>query len=370
MVANIPPILLVSIGRGRGSGAERVLEYLLIGGRKRFANYLVVAAPIDSAVLSTAEQLGYRTISLHAGGSSSFRADGLAAGRALPMIRALRPSLIHSWHTRSFEIVAALSSLLRTSCSGTLHDHPESIGYSHLRHKLIRWGANRMDRVACVSQTLLDACHSVGWETPIHLIRNGLPHAPLATISASRGGLRVGFLGCSEKWKGASLVLQLARNGLPSVSSWNLYGEITPSSHPSLVSEPLNLGPAVTYHGSRPIEQILEDCDVILHPSERFDPYPTVLLESARGGRPVLAARVGGTAEIVVDGKTGFLFETGDHVRVTALLAELADNYILRQQLGQAARARFENQFTVASMVDAYADFWEGPATKDARWQR
>jgi glycosyltransferase involved in cell wall biosynthesis len=309
--------------------------------------------------MECAEALGYRVISWRVdGGPSSFRSDAMAAIRAIRAIRAVNPSVLHSWHTRSFEIVATLAKFLGRPSTGTLHDHPQSEGYSRLRHKLLRWGADRMTAIACVSQAQLTACQALNWRTPLDLIRNGLPNIAPAPPPDERTHIRVGFLGCSERWKGADLVLALARAGPPAVSEWNLYGDLTPSSHPALHSL-ASLAPTVRYLGRRSINEILDQCDVIIHPSERFDPFPTVLLEAARGGRPVVATNVGGTSEIVTHEATGFLFAPGDHEAAAQRLSQLAAEPTLRHRFAETARRRYEKLFTVGPMVESYARFWD-----------
>jgi glycosyltransferase involved in cell wall biosynthesis len=65
-----------------------------------------------------------------------------------------------------------------------------------------------------------------------------------------------------------------------------------------------------------------------------------------RGGRPVVASRLGAMAELVRDGQTGLLFEPGNAqdlaAKVKALLADPAEC----QRLGRNARAEFEAKYT------------------------
>jgi glycosyltransferase involved in cell wall biosynthesis len=72
----------------------------------------------------------------------------------------------------------------------------------------------------------------------------------------------------------------------------------------------------------------------------RYEPFGLVALEAMSCGRPVVASRSGGLAEIVEDGRTGYLVPPGDHLRLAQRLAWLLLNERVRRTLGGAARKR------------------------------
>lgn len=73
---------------------------------------------------------------------------------------------------------------------------------------------------------------------------------------------------------------------------------------------------------------------------------PNVVLEAMAAGLPVVATDVGGTAEAVRDGTTGFLVPRLDVDRLAGRLLELVENRALRETMGQAGRKRVLEQFT------------------------
>src|SRR5207249_1655616 len=75
------------------------------------------------------------------------------------------------------------------------------------------------------------------------------------------------------------------------------------------------------------------------------------LLESMAAGVPLVATRVGGTAEAVVDGVSGLLVEPGDSEALADSIARLLDDPPLAARLGRAARHEIEEQFSVERMV-------------------
>jgi 2-deoxystreptamine N-acetyl-D-glucosaminyltransferase/2-deoxystreptamine glucosyltransferase len=92
-------------------------------------------------------------------------------------------------------------------------------------------------------------------------------------------------------------------------------------------------------------EALLGACDVLALPSE-IEGLPYVLLEAMASHRPVIAGRVYGIPEVVEDGVTGVLVDPADIDEIAAALDRLSDR-ALRESMGEAARARFERNFTL-----------------------
>lgn len=83
------------------------------------------------------------------------------------------------------------------------------------------------------------------------------------------------------------------------------------------------------------------------------------VLEAMACGLPVVATRVGGNAELVEEGKTGFLVERDDPTAMAAALAGYVHDSALRQDHGAAARQRIEEQFSLDGMVARYTDLYD-----------
>jgi glycosyltransferase involved in cell wall biosynthesis len=69
-------------------------------------------------------------------------------------------------------------------------------------------------------------------------------------------------------------------------------------------------------------------------------------LEAMASGTPVVASRIGGLAEVVVDGETGFLVQPGDVAALADRLAWLLSDRRLAAQLGVNARDLVLERFT------------------------
>jgi glycosyltransferase involved in cell wall biosynthesis len=116
----------------------------------------------------------------------------------------------------------------------------------------------------------------------------------------------------------------------------------------------LQLGDAVILAGLRAdIARCMSAMDVYFQPS-RYEGHSVTLLEAMSAGLPVVSTRVGGTPEIVADGRTGFLHTPGDYTAMSATLARLLGDAALRESIGRAARAHIVETYSVGAMVGNY----------------
>lgn len=80
--------------------------------------------------------------------------------------------------------------------------------------------------------------------------------------------------------------------------------------------------------------------------------FPYTVIEAMAMGRPPVATRVGGVPEAV--GDAGLIVRPRDALGVANALTKLLGDAPLRRQLGQAARARVMDLFTLDGCLDAY----------------
>ena len=85
-------------------------------------------------------------------------------------------------------------------------------------------------------------------------------------------------------------------------------------------------------------------------PSVWAEPFGIVVIEAMAGGSPVVASRIGGIPEIVVDGETGFLVPPGNADALGAALARLLGDRELCARMGAAAQQR-AGDYAAAAVV-------------------
>jgi len=121
----------------------------------------------------------------------------------------------------------------------------------------------------------------------------------------------------------------------------------------------LGLEDRVIFTGSRSdVPELMAATDVVVS-SSRWEGMPNVIMEAMAAEKPVVATAVGGTPELVVDGKTGFLVEPGDADSMAGRIAELLADPELAARMGRAGKIRIETDFTIDSMVSRTAAVYE-----------
>jgi glycosyltransferase involved in cell wall biosynthesis len=78
---------------------------------------------------------------------------------------------------------------------------------------------------------------------------------------------------------------------------------------------------------------------------------PNVIIEAMAMGLPVVATRVGGIPELVVDGQTGILVEPGDPKALAAAVATVLADENRRREMGRMGRQRVEEFHSLKNMV-------------------
>lgn len=105
------------------------------------------------------------------------------------------------------------------------------------------------------------------------------------------------------------------------------------------------------------VPALLASLDIFVLPSLN-EGISNTILEAMACGLPVVATRVGGNPELVVDGETGYLFPVGDSASLADRLAAYLDEPGLRARQGEAARRRAETEFSMERMLGAYAELY------------
>jgi glycosyltransferase involved in cell wall biosynthesis len=100
------------------------------------------------------------------------------------------------------------------------------------------------------------------------------------------------------------------------------------------------------------LQRLYDRAAVVVCPSRR-EGFGVACLEAMAHGRPVVATRVGGLRDLVVDGETGLLVPPRDVEALRAALERLLADPELRRRLGAAGRTRAAERFSWVSATDA-----------------
>jgi glycosyltransferase involved in cell wall biosynthesis len=121
----------------------------------------------------------------------------------------------------------------------------------------------------------------------------------------------------------------------------------------------LGLNDGVRFLGAVPqAARLLPHFDVFIL-SSVLEGMSNSLLEAMAAGRPVVATRVGGNPEVVVEGETGFLVPPKDPRALADAVLRLLRDRELAHRFGEAARRRVESQFSLEQMVHRMEDLYD-----------
>jgi 1,4-alpha-glucan branching enzyme len=125
------------------------------------------------------------------------------------------------------------------------------------------------------------------------------------------------------------------------------------------------IGGMITWTGFAPLEkltQLYRHARVCVIPSY-FESFGIAAVEAMACGKVVIAARSGGLAEIIDEGKTGFLLPPGNAQALADKIIEVINTPSLQRTLGQAARQkvleRYDTPVVVSQMLKYYQSILE-----------
>lgn len=125
------------------------------------------------------------------------------------------------------------------------------------------------------------------------------------------------------------------------------------------VEHDARLQAAIVFAGfRRDIPRILNTTDILVSPSQ-FETYGMAILEAMACGVPVVSTNVGGPSETIVDGETGILVPPENPAALANGVLALLENAARRKQLGQNARARVEQSFSLRASAQAMQAYYQ-----------
>jgi len=121
----------------------------------------------------------------------------------------------------------------------------------------------------------------------------------------------------------------------------------------------LGISGSVRFLGFIPNVASVLACLDIYAQTSRCEAFPFSVVEASGFGLPVVATNVGGVAEAIVDGVTGFVTPPIDSDILANRLAMLHQQPALRREFGEAGKARVQQRFTSAHMAERTAEFYD-----------
>lgn len=297
----------------------------------------------------------------------------------------LHPSAVHVQHLAPglIPIVAAKAARIRTVFA-TVHQPGDCFGMRE--HLLFSLAARLCTAFFCVSQAVerswfgnsaVFSTQAAALGRQHFTIYNGVDanrtneksaHIDCGAVKANLGlvGRRViGVVARLRVEKGhASIInaLPLVMKAVPDVALL-VVGDGPDGA--GLVEQARSLGvlQQIVWTGQRSPEEALDlftAMDVVVVPSQ-FEGFGLSAAEAMAAGRPVVGTRVGGLAEIIEDGVTGYLIAPGDETALADALIRVLGDPVAAATMGARGRIRvcehFSNERFSETFVDAYRYF-------------
>lgn len=160
------------------------------------------------------------------------------------------------------------------------------------------------------------------------------------------------------KRKGVDVLLRALHRlrSTPSLARLQLLvgGDGEESANLQALARELSLESNVRFLGRRKdAGDLLLACDVFVLPS-RAEGLGVAALEALGAGRPVIASRVGGLGEMVVDGQCGLLVPAEDEAALAAAIARLEEDRAFARRLGVGGPVRLDQGFRLAQLVERH----------------
>jgi glycosyltransferase involved in cell wall biosynthesis len=228
-------------------------------------------------------------------------------------------------------------------CAGNHYGPAKGVGTAAANALMARLGRRQIDLFLPVSQAVADRTGFANGDR--HLVVPNFVRSDRLKNAASDerelAGLPAGefilFVGDATADKGTEVLLdayQRLREPPPLVTIGRRYLDDLLAGTPGVVA----LGPL-------PHNLVMDAwrrASIAVVPSIWEEPFGLAALEASASGKPVVASRIGGLPDVVVDGENGLLVAPGDPIALQRALERLLADPALRQRMGEAGRRRAE----------------------------
>jgi len=354
-------VRILHVDPERGWGGGEVQVSLLLAELARRGHESVVATAPDSPLAGAAPRAGARVVVCPIANDVDLR--------AVPALRRLArdADVVHFHTARAHAMAPWLGGLpVRRVVTRRMDYVPRAGPWSRFLYN------RAVDRVIAISDGVRRALEAAGVEPArIRVVPSGVDAARYVVPPETRAMVRrewevtadqvaVLVVGVLEERKGHATLLEAAAR-LGAGSPVRLVFAGTGTREAALRADATARGLTVRFLGFRDdVARCLAAADVAVLPS-LHEGLGVAALEAMAAGRAVVASRVGGLAEVVVDAETGRLVPAGDPAALATALAVLASDPAARARMGAAGAERVRDRFSAAAMADGTLACYQGP---------
>jgi glycosyltransferase involved in cell wall biosynthesis len=274
------------------------------------------------------------------------------------LLKTLRPDLVSTHSAKAGFLGRLAARSLGLPVIFTAHGWAFTTGVPAPQALMYRWFERLAAPLALKIITVSDfdrelaIARGIATRDKLVTIHNGMPDiAPALRADPSRSPVRLVMIARFEPQKDHATLLE-ALAGLKH-KAWHLDligdGPLLPQARE--LTQRLGLADRIQFWGQRlDVAARLAEAQVALLIT-KWEGFPRSILEAMRAGLPVIASAVGGVAESVLDGETGWTVAREDIAGVRERLMQLLADPELRCRMGWRARERYEREFMLARTV-------------------
>lgn len=239
---------------------------------------------------------------------------------------------------------------------------------------LDRWTSWLVNRTVCVSRGVADRYRALGFrDDQLAVVPNGVDverfatarPADLTQFGIPREARTIISIGRLHPQKGqVRLVVGLAKlqDRLTAAGSVHLLlvGEGSPRVRDAIafIAQDLKLSDRVHFAGWQPdVAPLLRAADLFVLCS-RWEGMPNVLLEAMAAGLPCVATNVEGVPELIINGETGLLVESGGHQALCDAIHRLLNDAALASRLAEAGQRHVRQHFQWENTIRGFESIW------------
>lgn len=234
-----------------------------------------------------------------------------------------------------------------------LHCHDDSVSGEH--RLMLKIFSPFVSRYMAVSHSVNRMLEKLVRNSVVDVVHNGLPHLECNEPQERAGDIRICWIGAIEKRKDPIAFLELVKHlqtegfQVSAAMAFRESDRELLDSMKHMISQfelPVDLLGAIDRDD---IHQLISSHDWLVITSVS-DPLPTVVLESYRAGRPVIANDIDSLRSMVVDGETGLIYETGKPASLKRLSERISTFSLHSGRI--KARKRFEESYSISVKVE------------------
>jgi glycosyltransferase involved in cell wall biosynthesis len=288
-------------------------------------------------------------------------------------LRSLRPDLISTHSSKAGILGRVAGRSLGIPVVFTAHGWAFTPGVpsrkAELYRKIEQWAAPLAARIITVSEfdRRLAVARGVAAEEKMVTIHNGMPDVgPELRADPAKAPVRLAMVARFEPQKDHATLFRALAALKHHPWRLDLIGDGPLLPEFEALGRELDLTDRIQFWGQRmDVDALLAQAQVALLITN-WEGFPRSILEAMRAGLPVVSSDVGGIAESVREGESGFLISQGDVEALRQRLERLLTDSGLRARMGQNGRQLYERHFTLSQTVQKTLAIYREIVTPDS----